>query len=215
MASNHSLFSWRAPLAGALAMLAMLALAAGLLAGCAFGTPATVDEIRFDFGPAAPVASTGALPMLKVLDVIAPQMLNNDRLIYRLSYVDNQRTASYAKSRWTMPPAQLLTQRLRGTLSSHGYVLTGGDGVHAPVLRVNLEEFEQVFDGESDSHGALTARVTLMHDGKLLGQRTFVARVPASTADAAGGARALAAASDDFLTQLVAWLGTTPMISAK
>jgi cholesterol transport system auxiliary component len=192
----------------------MLALAAGLLTGCAFGTPAAVTDIRYDFGPAAPVASTGPLPAVKVLDVSAPQMLNNDRLIYRLSYVDNLRTASYAESRWTMPPAQLLTQRLRGALSSHGSVLTGGDGVHAPVLRVNLEEFEQVFDGELNSHGALTARATLMLDGKLLGQRTFVSRVPASTADAAGGARALAAASDDFVTQLVAWLGTTPMASA-
>ena len=98
--------------------------------------------------------------------------------------------AAYRDSRWTAPPAQLLTQRLRGALSSRGTVLEGSDGVRAPTLKVDLNEFEQVFDGQSQSHGAVTARATLMLDGKVLGQRTFVARAPSSTPDAAGGARA-------------------------
>nr|WP_242540408.1 ABC-type transport auxiliary lipoprotein family protein [Trinickia mobilis] len=186
-----------------------------MLAGCALGTPAAVANIRYDLGPANPATSPGPLPPFKVLDVSAPQTLNSDGLIYRLSYADSQRTATYATSHWTMPPAQLLTQRLRAALSSHGTVLTGGDGVHAPVLKVDLDEFEQVFDGESESHGALTARATLMLDGKVLGQRTFVARAPSSTPDAAGGARALAAASDDFVSQLVVWLGMTPIVAVK
>ncbi|WP_207004360.1 ABC-type transport auxiliary lipoprotein family protein [Trinickia mobilis] len=194
---------------------ATIVLTAGMLAGCALGTPAAVANIRYDLGPANPATSPGPLPPFKVLDVSAPQTLNSDGLIYRLSYADSQRTATYATSHWTMPPAQLLTQRLRAALSSHGTVLTGGDGVHAPVLKVDLDEFEQVFDGESESHGALTARATLMLDGKVLGQRTFVARAPSSTPDAAGGARALAAASDDFVSQLVVWLGMTPIVAVK
>ncbi|TKC89533.1 ABC transporter [Trinickia terrae] len=205
-------FSFHPPLAGA---FAALLLALGVLAGCTLGTPAAVADIRYDLGPAAPAASPGPLPPYKVLDVSAPQVLNSDGVIYRLSYADNQRTATYANSHWTMPPAQLLTQRLRAALSSHGTVLTGGDGVHAPVLKVDLEQFEQVFDGQSESHGALTARATLMLDGKVLGQQTFIARAPASTADAAGGARALAAASDDFVSQLVAWLGMTPVVAQQ
>ena len=77
--------------------------------------------------------------------------------------------AAYRDSRWTAPPAQLLTQRLRGALSSRGTVLEGSDGVRAR-RSVDLNEFEQVFDGQSQSHGAVTARATLMLD-KVLGQR--------------------------------------------
>jgi cholesterol transport system auxiliary component len=213
--STDRLFFCRRPLLGALAMLVLMAPMAGVLTGCSLGPPAAVANIRYDLGPVTPAASPGPLPPFKVLDVSAPQTLGTDGLIYRLSYSDAQRTATYANSHWTMPPAQLLTQRLRAALSSHGTVLTGGDGVHAPVLKIDLEQFEQVFDGESESHGALTARATLMLDGKVLGQRTFEARAPASTSDAAGGARALAAASDDFVSQLVVWLGMTPIVAAK
>jgi cholesterol transport system auxiliary component len=191
------------------------ALAAGfLLAGCA-GNSAAISDIRYDLGPPAQVASAGPLPTVKVLDVTAPETLGSDKVIYRLSYADAQRTAAYANSHWTMPPAMLLTQRLRGALSSRGTVLTGGDGVHAPVLKVELDEFEQDFDGQTQSHGAVTARATLLFHGKLIGQHTFMARAPASTPDAAGGTRALAAASDDLVAQISAWLGVQALVAAQ
>jgi cholesterol transport system auxiliary component len=190
-------------------------LAFGVLAeGCA-GTPATLSDIRYDFGPPNPAVSAGNLPTVKVLDVSAPGVLESDRLMYRLSYADAQQTATYANSHWTMMPSQLLTQRLRSALSSHGTVLTGADGVSAPVLRVDLSEFEQVFDSQSDSHAAITARATLTKNGKVLGQRTFTARAPASSADAAGGARALATASDDLVAQIGAWLGGQAQVATQ
>ncbi|WP_415868538.1 ABC-type transport auxiliary lipoprotein family protein [Burkholderia ubonensis] len=192
------------PAAAALAALAALTLA--LAAGCA-GENAALSNVRYDLGPAAPVATAGHGPALKVLDVAAPDALDSDKFVYRLAYADAQRMAVYRDSRWTAPPAQLLTQRLRGALSSRGAVLEGADGVRAPTLRIDLSEFEQVFDGESQSHGAVTARATLTQDGKVLGQRTFVARAPSSTPDAAGGARALATASDDLVAQIAAWVG--------
>ncbi|KVH65781.1 ABC transporter [Burkholderia ubonensis] len=188
----------------AAAALAVLTLA--LAAGCA-GENAALSNVRYDLGPAAPVATAGHGPALKVLDVAAPDALDSDKFVYRLAYADAQRMAVYRDSRWTAPPAQLLTQRLRGALSSRGAVLEGADGVRAPTLRIDLSEFEQVFDGESQSHGAVTARATLTQDGKVLGQRTFVARAPSSTPDAAGGARALATASDDLVAQIAAWVG--------
>jgi cholesterol transport system auxiliary component len=187
-----------------------VALALGVLAGCV-GTRGVVQDTRYDFGPPAPLAAAGTMPAVKVLDVTAPEALGTDSLNYRLGFADSQRLASYSGSHWTMPPSQLLTQRLRTALSSRGTVLTGADGVHAPVLRVDLQEFEQVFDGQADSHGAVTARATLFQDGKVVGQRTFVARAPASSPDAAGGARALAAASDDLVAQVISWIGTQPL----
>jgi cholesterol transport system auxiliary component len=189
-------------------------LALGVLSGCA-GNPAAISDIRYDFGPASPPATAGTMPAVKVLDVEAPETMGTDKLTYRLSYADSQQLASYANSHWTMPPAQLLTQRLRTALTSRGTVLTGADGVRAPVLKVDLQEFEQVFDGQAESHGAVTARATLFQGGKVIGQRTFISRAPASSPDAAGGARALAAASDDLVSQITAWLGVQALVAAQ
>ncbi|HEY4803753.1 MAG TPA: ABC-type transport auxiliary lipoprotein family protein [Paraburkholderia sp.] len=193
-------------------MLAALALGA-LLAGCA-GNAGTVTDIRYDLGlqsaqgaqdaPAAPAAS-GAKPPLKVLGVIAPPPLDNDGILYRMNF-DSQRTARYANSRWTMSPARLLTERLRTSLGAQATVLSGSDAVQAPMLKVELYEFEQVFESPTESSGVLSARATLLRGGKVLAQRSFVTRAPASTPDAAGGVRALQAASDDFANQLGAWL---------
>lgn len=205
--SINRLFTSRAALAAVL-------LALGALAGCA-GNPAALSDIRYDLGPAPLPASTGTMPAIKVLEVTAPTTLDSDKLIYRMTYSDSQQTASYANSHWTMPPAQLVTQRLRNALSSRGTVLTGGDGVRAPVLKVDLDEFEQDFDGQSESHGSVTARTTLFVDGKVVGQRTFIARAPASSADAAGGARAIAAATDDLVAQISAWLGVQALVAQQ
>ncbi|WP_408338909.1 ABC-type transport auxiliary lipoprotein family protein [Paraburkholderia sp. RL17-337-BIB-A] len=196
------------------AALAMLLAFGVLAAGCA-GNPAALSNIRYDFGPPNPAASAGTQPPVKVLDVSAPDTLESDKLIYRLSYADAQQTASYANSHWTMAPSQLLTQRLRNALSSRGTVLTGADGVRAPVLKVELSQFEQVFDSQSESHAAVTARATLTQNGKVLGQRTFIARAPSSSADAAGGAQALAAASDELVSQISAWLGVQALVAAQ
>ena len=114
-----------------------------------------------------------------------------------------------------MAPSELLTQRLRNALSRRGTVLTGADGVSVPVLKVDLSEFEQVFDSQTQSHGAVTARATLIHHGKVLAQQTFTARAPASSSDAAGGAQALAAASDDVVAQISAWLGSQALVAAQ
>jgi cholesterol transport system auxiliary component len=191
-----------------------LVLAFGVLAGCA-GNSAALADIRYDLGPPPQTPGTSPMPTVKVLEVTAPETLGTDRLIYRLSYADAQRTAAYATSHWTMPPAQLLTQRLRAALSKRGTVLTGADAVHAPVLKVDLEQFEQDFDGQSQSHATVTARTTLTANGKVVGQHTFVARAPADTPDAAGGARALATASDDLVAQIGAWLGVQALVATQ
>ncbi|RKP49268.1 ABC transporter [Trinickia fusca] len=183
--------------------------ACALLAACSFGTPAAVSNVRFDLGPAAAVPpSADKLPVtMRVFEVRASHALDSDAILYRLSYADPRRTAAYANSHWTMTPALLLTQRVRAALAAQGAVLAGGEAVDAPLLTVDLEQFEQVFDSEGQSIGALTARVTLSRAGKVLAQRTFVARAPADLPNAAGGVHALAVASDEFVAQLVAWLG--------
>lgn len=210
--SIHRLLSSRVTRAGA-ACAALVA--AGLLAAGCTSTPAALSDIRYDFGPPKPASSAGTQPAVKVLDVSAPEVLRSDKLVYRIGYADSQQVAAYASSHWTMPPSELLTQRLRGALSSRGTVLTGADGVPAPVLKVDLNEFEQVFDSQAQSHAAVTARATLTQNGKVIGQRTFISRAPSRSADAAGGAQALAAASDDLVAQIGAWLGVQALVAAQ
>ena len=188
------------------------------LAACTLGMPAAVSDIRYDLGPQpAPAHATPTLRLfdVRLFDVRAPAALDTDDILYRMNSADPHRTSAYAYSHWTMRPAQLLTQRVRGVLAAHGAVLSGGETASAPLLTIDLEQFEQVFDSERQSHGVLTARATLMRDGTLIAQHTFVARAPAPTPNAAGGVQALAAASDQFAAQLVTWLGMQESAAAQ
>ncbi len=187
-----------------------------IVSGCALGTPEAVSDLRYDFGPATSLPAPNApLPAVTFIGVRAPRALDSNAIHYRLSYVDPRGTAVYTQSHWTMPPALLLTQRLRAALAEQGAVLEGGEAVAAPLLTVDLDQFEQVFDSEGQSHGELTARATLMRGERMIAQRTFVARVPAQTPNAKGGVGALAEASDAFVTQLIAWLEMQAPIAAR
>jgi cholesterol transport system auxiliary component len=192
-----------------------LAASALILAGCASGPPAAVSNIRYDLGAPLGAADAMNMPAVKVLSVSASRDLDSDAFVYRLQYADAQRTGNYSNAHWTMPPAQLLTRRLRDAMSAHGTVLTGAEAVKAPVLQVELNDFEQIFDAPGESHGVVAVRATLTQQGKIIGQRTFVSRAPSSTADAAGGARALSAASDELIAQMTAWLGVQPLVASQ
>jgi cholesterol transport system auxiliary component len=58
-------------------------------------------------------------------------------------------------------------------------------------------------------------RATLTQGGRVIDQRSFAAQAAAPSADASGGARALAAASDDLIAQMSAWLAALPLAAAK
>ncbi len=140
-----------------------------MLTACA-SQPSAMPNARYDLG-ALPAAATAAnvapaapMPPVKVLAVSAPRNLETDSFGYRLSYVDAQRTGSYWNSHWTMPPAQLLTQRLRETLAARGPVLSGADPVRAvPLLEVELTRFEQVFDARDADAGRPRRRATQLN----------------------------------------------------
>jgi cholesterol transport system auxiliary component len=79
-----------------------------------------------------------------------------------------------------------------------------------PNLRLELEEFSQLFDTPNSSHALLRLRATLTQRSPgsetLLAQHSFVVQRPAPSADAAGGVRALTAAADAVVLELEAWL---------
>ena len=124
----------------------------------------------------------------------------------------------YSQARWSQPPAQLLQQALRERLGRDRIVLSASqaaalqpDRQRLPaVLRVQLEEFSQVFSSAQDSAGVVRLRAVLADTGltgeTLVAQRVFTAQRPAGSADAAGGARALAEASAQLADELAAWV---------
>ncbi len=182
------------------------ALFSALLAACS-STGGSSKQI-FDLGlPAAnaPPALASERVTIAVAPISASEWLDSNAIVYRLAYVDIQQPRRYANSQWTGVPAELLMRRLRNKLADQVNVVAEGDTAGAAVIKVELEEFDQVFDSAQDSHAVLKLRATLVRNGRLLAQRSFFAEHAASTPDATGGAHALAALSDETLAQVVQW----------
>ncbi|KGF79240.1 ABC transporter [Massilia sp. JS1662] len=181
-----------------------------ILSGCASqkGQPTT----QFDFGPAtsAQTQAQGMLGAVVVTDVTGSSALDNERMFYRLSYADPLQARTYANSRWTANPLQLLTQRFKTRLAQSGArVLSETDAASGiPLLRIDVDEFIHDFGGVSQSTGIVAVRASVFQGHTLVDQRSFRQAVAAPSADAAGGARALAASTDAVAADIVAWLGT-------
>lgn len=170
----------------------------------------------YDFGPGVPppVAAVSG-PPLALAPVEASAPLEGNAVTYRLLYAgESQQPQPYALARWSMSPAQLVAQRLRETLAAQRPVVPAGEGLARLELRVALEEFSHVFDAPDASAGLIRLRATavapLMRVDRLLGQRTFSVRAPASSPDAAGGVQALTEATDEVGRQLSDWLAQLP-----
>lgn len=177
------------------------------LSACA-GSQVPTNKAVYDFGPATALPAVSAFPgPLALADVSASLALDSTAVQYRLVYANPQELRPYALARWTMPPAQLIQQRVRSTLSARGPVLAPGVGSPAYALKLELEEFSQVFSAPGNSQGVMQLRATLLKDNRLAAQRSFSAQAPAPTADAGGGVRALATAADEVAKQLSDWVG--------
>ena len=206
--------SWRAHLLLATALL---------LSGCAAVLERSARPLVYDFGPGNLVAAEAAAPSLPAIvlaEVEAPGALDGTAILYRLAFANAQQLTPYAQARWSMPPAQLIRQRLQDVLGQKRLVSTASEGAAAMggagptravmALRVEIEEFTQYFESADRSFGLLRLRASVSSVGaageRLLGQRTLVVRRPAPTADAAGGVRALTEATSAAAQELEAWL---------
>lgn len=203
------------------ARLALLAATAAVLAACSSIAPdKPTHGLLYDFGPGAPVNGTSGAsqPPLVLADIEAPSGLDSSALLYRLAYADANQLRPYAQSRWSAPPQRLVQQRLREVLGRDRAVLDTSESAalarakrEVPrTLRIELEELSQVFDSPAASFGVVRLRATLMEStpagDRLVGQRVFAQRQPAPSADAPGGVRAIAAATDACAQDIAAWL---------
>ena len=144
---------------------------------------------------------------------VAPQWLNSRMMFFRLAYANDQQPHPYANSRWSMPPAQLFGQRLKARLAqAGGAVLSASDGVaNVPVLRVEADEFMQIFTSPGQSVVRVNVRASVLNLRTLAAHRNFMREVAAPTPDAAGGASALAEATDAIITDMMNWLAGLPL----
>lgn len=188
-----------------------------LLGACAAPKGGVVPQ-RYDLGELASPASPTALPAAPVWlgDVQAPSSLDGNLMVYRLAYSDPLQSRAYAQARWSMPVPELVEQRLRQRLALRQVVLNPSDGVQGRqpgvVLRVDLEDFSQTFSAPDQAHARVRLRATLSawRGGveQLLDQQTFESTQPCGSADAPGGVRALALASDTAFEALERWLSS-------
>ena len=199
-------------------LLIALALAVTGCIGCS--SPA-VQKQSYDFGPVSADASvtapasmntTRTTPNLAIslADINAPASLDSTAMLYRLQYDNAQQARPYAQHRWSMPPAQLLTQRLKTRIAAAGgTVIASRDAVSSlPVLQMDLDEFLQVFSSASSSTVQIQIRATVFKGRNLLAQRSFQQQVVTPTADAPGGAKAMVTASDALISDVITWMQT-------
>ena len=190
-----------------------------LAAGCGALPDKPARATLYDFGP-GPAASASApapatLPTLSLAEFESNSRLEGTQILYRLGYADVNELRPYGQSRWSLPPSQLLRQRLRDTLSERRMVLgpeeaatiSRGRGEAPDTLRISLDEFSHYFDSASTSTGLVRLRATLVRTtsggDRVLGQRLFTVRRPAPSAVAPGGVKALVAGRDAPVAEVV------------
>ncbi|MEO8387280.1 ABC-type transport auxiliary lipoprotein family protein [Polaromonas sp.] len=196
--------------------------------GCSGLPDKPTRATMYDFGPGPlatqPSTRQAPLPPLALDDVATSGgALDNMAVLYRLGYADAQQLRPYSQARWSMPPAQLVRQRLREQLGLRRAVFSAGSSVALNrsqnavlplLLRLDLEEFSHLFTAPDTSVGLIRLRATLLEitpaGEKLVGQRNIVVQRPASSSDAPGGVRALTAATDAAIEELDQWLQQTP-----
>jgi len=190
---------------------ATLLLSLALLAGCATTPQSRDGTAGYDFGLS--LQDKEANPRLQqdlvIAAVTAPAWMENTGIYYRLAYQDASRPQAYALSRWVMPPAALLSQRLRASVAraNKAAVFTPADGARADyTLRLELEEFSQVFDAADKSRAVVQLRASLIRNRGVVAQQGFSVERAAATPNAEGGVQALIAASDAAGNSLIDWL---------
>ncbi len=156
-----------------------------------------------DFGtPPSPLQEAAGRPVNALVEVGKPQWQDGLGIRYRLSYQDASQVREYARSRWAGPPARLVEQRLRQRLD----LSSAGQRRGQCVLRIELDEFSQVFASPNDSIGLLQGQAFWLDPARRpLAERRLSISSPAEAANASGGVAALQAAVDQLAGELLAW----------
>lgn len=184
-----------------------------LMTGCTISPKAPAPASTFDFGPVSRLEflqPASFLVQIQVTGITAPVWLDTQAMRYRLAYHHPAQTHVYANNRWVAPPASLLTERIRQHIASWQSPSDRRDNNVRPatyLLKIELEEFMQVFDAVSHSHVIVSLRASLIErDTRLLvAQQRFSETQTTSSADASGAVKAFIAISDQLAAELIRW----------
>lgn len=156
----------------------------------------------YDFGPPATRLAEGAGFAGFALEVRASLWFDALGIGYRLAYADPARLRDYTRARWAGPPAQMIQQRLLQKLP----LVPHGQAKALCVVRVEIDEFSQIFDSPEASRGVVKGRVIVLDRsrGRIEARDLEIARA-APTPDARGGVAALTEAVNVLAIELVEW----------
>lgn len=175
-----------------------------LLSGCFSAGKRGSDAAMtvYDLGPAASGEMSAPRKQPMAVEVRAPLWFDALAINYRLNYAEPTRLREYARARWVGPPAQLIQLHLGRGLG----LIPAGQGRAACVLRLDIEEFSQIFDSPVISRGVLQGRLQWLDRGRgqLAEQRVDI-RIPAGSADSRGGVAALTAAVETLTANISGW----------
>ncbi|MCM1128474.1 MAG: ABC-type transport auxiliary lipoprotein family protein [Alistipes senegalensis] len=191
-------------------LLGLFAALGIFLSGCAFNSQP--QAVLYDLGlpssmPEERLLPAG-MPRLLVFQVNAADWLNSSKMYYRLAQVNEQQTRFYTLSRWNTQPPKLFRERLQSRILALGGEIGSGRIADADELRlmVHIEDFSQYFHDADYSEGRIALRVSVTGKNGVFLQKSFLAAVPAPSQDAAGGVRALAAATDGVIVEILQWI---------
>jgi cholesterol transport system auxiliary component len=171
--------------------LALLLLTSAL-AACSTNA-SRVDAVRYDFGLAGPVEADSGIA---AVELIAPSWLTGDAIEYRLAHVDPASRRAYADSRWAASPAELLRVAMQHRFAGRGNCR----------VRLELDEFLQVFDSAQAARQQMVVRAVLLVGGTPTDHRVFSITESAPTADARGAVLAAGQGVRQLGDQMSAWL---------
>lgn len=192
-----------------LSVLLLLA-SASLLAACVNSPRQQQAVASYDLGlPVAALPNTVSEHAGIALEVRLPSWLDAQAMYYRLAYVDKQRLHRYAQARWVGQAGPLVQQRLKQQLGI-------APGSAPCTLRVELDDFSQSFDSPASSRAEIRGEALLLGKGRaVLGRLPLQLEAPALSADAAGGASALAVATDKMGAAISLWLKQQPLAQCR
>lgn len=194
MTKAHEMMNW---LRRCLALAGVMALSA-----CTALAPPPVARTIYDLG--MPATGGDRLPawMPASVEVGAPSWLANASMQYRRDYLGLASREAYAGSGWAGAPAEMLTRFLSSRLAAAGAQAT------RCRLRLELDEFVQVFGTPASSHSDIRARAALVatRDGRPLARHVLAVAVEADGADARAGVAAHRGAVQRLTDELIVWM---------
>lgn len=189
-------------------IIGLLTGVSGCIPSLRVDTPATVFDLGILYLPASTsIANATDEQVIIIPEVIVSGEINSSSMVYRYTNVLVNEPRSYANSRWAQLPAEMIRFRTQQYLGvKYPVALTSELGARDSwVVRLTVEDFSQHFMNDQDSVGVVQLRATLVRGGHLVEQRLFRAQV-SSAPNAPGAAAAISTATDDVLSELLAWV---------